>query len=272
VWAAVLGSPIGHSLSPVLHRAAYAELGLSDWRYDAIECTTEGLPEQIDRARNDPDFGGFSLTMPLKVAVLPLLDELLPLAERTQAVNTVVRREGRLFGANTDVPGLVGSLADAGFARPKHPVVLGAGGSARAAIAALAQLGASRMRAGSRSAERAAGLHAVAEASGIRLDVVPFGSELIDGADLVISTVPAEASQELAGWDVSWQPGALLFDLLYAPWPTPFAVAAGAAGVRILGGLELLAQQAVGQVALMTGLDVDVAILRNAGEGELAAR
>jgi shikimate dehydrogenase len=272
VWAAVLGSPIAHSLSPVLHRAAYAELRLTEWRYDAIECTTQALPELISRAHGDSSFGGFSLTMPLKLAVLPLLDELLPLAHTTGAVNTVVRRDGRLFGANTDVPGMVNALREAGVDQPRRPVVLGGGGSAQAAVVALAQLGASRVWVALRSPGRAPALRAVAETAGIRLQVVDYEPGAIDGADLVISTVPGAASEEAAGWDVTWREGAVLFDLVYAPWPTPFAAMALAAGVRVLGGLELLVHQAVGQVSLMTGLDIDVAILRNAGERALAQR
>jgi shikimate dehydrogenase len=272
VWAAVLGSPIAHSLSPVLHRAAYVELGLSEWTYDAIECSTEALPELMSRAHVDSSFGGFSLTMPLKLAVLPLLDELLPLAHTTGAVNTVVRRDGRLFGANTDVPGMVNALREAGVDHPKRPVVLGGGGSAQAAVVALAQLGASRVWVALRSPDRAPALRAVAEASGVRLQVLAYEPGVLDGADLVISTVPGAASQEIADWDVTWRSEAVLFDLVYAPWPTPFAATAIAAGVRVLGGLELLVHQAVGQVSLMTGLDIDVAILRNAGERALAQR
>jgi shikimate dehydrogenase len=272
VWAAVLGSPISHSLSPVLHRAAYAELGLTEWSYDAIECTAEALPELISRAHGDSSFGGYSLTMPLKLAVLPLLDELLPLAHTTGAVNTVVRRDGRLFGANTDVPGMVNALREAGVDRPKRPVVLGGGGSAQAAVVALAQLGAPRVWVALRSPGRAAALRAVAQAAGIRLQVVGFEPGVVDGADLVVSTVPGAASREMADWNVTWREGAVLFDLVYAPWPTPFAASATAAGVRVLGGLELLVHQAVGQVSLMTGLDIDVAILRNAGERALTQR
>jgi shikimate dehydrogenase len=264
VWAAVLGSPIAHSLSPVLHRAAYAQLGLTDWSYDAIECTTHALPELISRGRGDADFGGYSLTMPLKVAVLPQLDELDPLAQRVGAVNTVVRREAGLFGANTDVPGLVNALLEAGVTGPRQPVVIGGGGSAQAAVAALAQLGASQIRVVLRSAHRAGALRTVAAESGVELEVVGYESAALAGADLVISAVPAGASADLAGWGSAWESGALLFDLVYAPWPTPFAETAIAAGVRVLGGLDLLVHQAVGQIELMTGRTVGVDVLRAA--------
>src|SRR5438128_2367522 len=101
--AAVLGSPIGHSLSPVLHRAAYAALGL-DWTYDAFEVTPEELPAYLDGL--DLTWGGLSLTMPLKQAVLPLLHHRAPLVEGTGSANTVVLRDGERFGHNTDVEGI----------------------------------------------------------------------------------------------------------------------------------------------------------------------
>jgi shikimate dehydrogenase len=110
----------------------------------------------------------------------------------------------------------------------------------------------------------------VAEDCGIRLETADFEPGVVDGADLVISAVPGDVSQELAGWNVSWRSGAVLFDLIYAPWPTPFAAAAIASGARVLGGLELLAHQAVRQISLMTGLDIDVAVLRAAGQRALA--
>src|ERR1700712_699591 len=105
--AAVCGSPIAHSLSPVLHRAAYAELGLRDWSYEAVECTSAELPARLEAARREEDFGGYSLTMPLKLTAVGLVDELEPLARRVGAVNTVVPRNGGLAGYNTDVPGMI---------------------------------------------------------------------------------------------------------------------------------------------------------------------
>jgi shikimate dehydrogenase len=270
VRAAVLGSPIAHSLSPVLHRAAYAHLQLSDWSYGAVECTVEDLPDLIRRGRNDSGFGGYSLTMPLKVAVLALLDELEPLARRVGAVNTVVKRERAMYGANTDVPGMVAALLEAGITTVTRPVVLGGGGSAQAAIAALGVLGAPGLRVAVRNRARAASLAAVARASGIELAVEGWDPAVTRDSDLVISTVPAGASDALAVWAAAWPANAALFDLVYAPWPTPLAIAARQAGAPVLGGLDLLVHQAVGQVALMTGCQVDVAVLRAAGERALA--
>jgi shikimate dehydrogenase len=272
VWASVLGSPIAHSLSPVLHRAAYEHLGLTDRSYGAQECTSEQLADLFAKAREDSQFGGFSLTMPLKITALPLVDELEPLAARVEAVNTVVPREGGLFGANTDVPGLVAALIEAGATTFERPVVLGAGGSAQAAVAALAAMGAPAVRVAARSPHRAAALAGIARASGIELDVVGWERAATDGADLVISSVPASAGESLSPWIEAWPGAAPLFDLVYAPWPTPLAAAAHRAGVQVLGGLDLLVHQAVGQVLLMTGRQIDVAVLRTAGEAALSSR
>ncbi len=272
MWANVLGSPIAHSLSPVLHRAAYAHLGLTDWQYTARECTSEQLADLFAEARTDPGFAGFSLTMPLKLVALPLVDELEPLATRVGAVNTVVPRDGGLFGANTDVPGLVAALIEAGLTMFERPVVLGAGGSAQAAVAALAAMGAPGVRVAARSAHRAAALSDVARASGIALTVIGWDRAATADADLVISAVPATAGESLAPWIEAWPGAAPLFDLVYAPWPTPLAIAARRAGACVLGGLDLLVHQAVGQVALMTGRQIDVAVLRAAGEQGLAGR
>ncbi len=269
MWASVLGSPIEHSLSPVLHRAAYAQLGLSGWTYTARECTSDQLAELLQKARGDGEFGGFSLTMPLKLTALPLVDALEPLASRVGAVNTVVPRGGGLFGANTDVPGLVAALIEAGLTTFERPVVLGAGGSAQAAVAALAAMGAPGVRVAARSPHRAAPLSDVARASGIALDLVGWDHEATADADLVISAVPVTASGSLAPWIQAWPAPVPLFDLVYAPWPTPLAAAALRAGAQVLGGLDLLVHQAVGQVALMTGHQIDVAVLRAAGEQAL---
>lgn len=275
--AGVLGSPIAHSLSPVLHRAAYQHLQLDDWSYQAIECTAQDLPQVLQAVRRDPEFGGYSLTMPLKLAVLPLLDERESLAEQVGAVNTVVPRAGGLYGANTDVPGMVNALRGAGITAVANPVILGGGGSAQAAIAALALLGATRVVVVVRNRERVAGLAAVAERSGVELvawDWPPPDRPVagLADADLVISAVPGGAAQSLTPWAHDWPPATTLFDLVYAPWPTVLAEAARQAGARVLGGLELLIHQAVGQVELMTGRTVAVAVLRAAGERALAAR
>ncbi len=268
--AAVLGSPVAHSLSPMLHRAAYASLGLSGWTYEAIECDAEQLPTRLREARSDEEFGGYSLTMPLKLAASALVDELEPLAGRVGAVNTVVRRDGCLAGFNTDVPGMVAAVHAAGIGDVRAPTVLGGGGSAQAALAALAVLGAPSVRVLLRDPRKSAPLERVAAEVGIGLDVLPWGRP--EDTDLVVSTVPSGAADPLAELleEFAWPGSAPLFDILYHPWPTRLAEVARAAGVPVIGGLELLAAQAVGQIELMTGRAVDIEVLRSAGEHALA--
>jgi shikimate dehydrogenase len=267
--AAVLGSPIAHSLSPILHRAAYAELGLRDWTYDAVECSSAELAGRLDAARRTKDFGGYSLTMPLKLTAVPLVDELEPLARRVGAVNTIVARHGGLAGYNTDVPGMISALHEAGIASVTAPVILGGGGSAQSALAALAVLGASTVRVMLRNPSKAGGLRTVAAEVGIVLDVQAWGRP--EDTDLVVSTVPSGAADPLADLldALAWPGAAALFDILYSPWPTRLASVALAAGVPVISGLDLLAAQAVGQVELMTGQLIDVEVLRRAGRQAL---
>ncbi|MDQ1634982.1 MAG: shikimate dehydrogenase [Frankiaceae bacterium] len=267
----MLGSPIAHSLSPVLHRAAYAELGLQHWSYTAFECPSDALADRLANARIASGFGGYSLTMPLKLTALPLVDDLEPLARTVGAVNTVVPLDGRLVGCNTDVGGMVSALHAAGIADVRAPTVLGGGGSARAALAALAVLGADKVRVLMREPAKAAPLRQIADAVGVTLVVEPWGRP--EDTDLIVSTVPAGAADPLAELldHFAWPGSAALFDILYHPWPTPLAGVAQRAGVVVVGGLDLLAAQAVGQVELMTGHVVDVEVLLSAGRRALAA-
>lgn len=259
---AVLGSPVSHSLSPVLHRAAYAALGL-DWQYDAIECAPADLAELL--AGLGPQWRGLSLTMPLKEAVLPLLDVVDPVARRTQAANTLIIEEGRRHGYNTDVAGLVGALRHAGVARVGDAAVVGSGATARSAAAALAQLGCTRMTVVARRPDVGREVLAVAGVAGA---VLPWEERARAFAEpLVVSTVPA------AAFTASEQVGAgLLFDVLYDPWPTPLAAAWSRAGSPVLGGLELLLHQAFDQVELMTGRPAPRAEMRQAGLAALRQR
>ena len=132
----MLGSPISHSLSPVLHRAAYAELGLTWWRYEAIECDEAGLPALLDSC--GPDWAGLSLTMPLKRVALTVADEVSPLAQAVGAANTLVfSPDGGRRADNIDVAGMVSALREAGLTRVEQAVILGAGGTAQSALAAV---------------------------------------------------------------------------------------------------------------------------------------
>lgn len=269
--AAVLGSPIAHSLSPVLHRAAYAELGLGDWSYDRFEVDEEALPGFVEQL--GPEWAGLSLTMPLKRAVIPLLDSVSDTAASVEAVNTVVRTgDGRLTGDNTDIPGMVAALRERGIEQVETAAILGAGATASSALAALARICTGEVVAYVRSEARAAEMRQWGE----RLDVEVRTADWADAeralhAPLVVATTPAGTTDALSH-AVPERP-TTLFDVLYDPWPTTLAARWSAYGGAVVGGLDLLVHQAVLQVEQMTGqtpgpLDV----MRKAGERALAER
>lgn len=260
--AAVLGSPISHSLSPALHRAAYASLGLS-WTYDAIEVDEARLAAFIGAL--DDTWAGLSLTMPLKEAVIELLDEVDPIAQSTLSVNTVVPCQSGWRGANTDITGMVEALIQGGLEpEPTAGLVLGAGATARSALAALARLGAERVLLSARRPEAARALLPVAEGFGLPARVVPWeaggGPSGLEGIGVTVSTVPGGAGAAWATFAAHCT-GALL-DAAYHPWPTPLAAAWS--GRVIASGRDMLLWQAVEQVQLMTGMDAPVADMRAA--------
>ncbi|MET8412088.1 shikimate dehydrogenase [Streptomyces sp. NPDC005195] len=269
--AAVLGSPIAHSLSPVLHRAAYRELGLDDWSYDRFEVDEKALPGFLEELGGE--WAGLSLTMPLKRAVIPLLDGISGTAASVEAVNTVVLTDdGRRVGDNTDIPGMVAALREHGIEQVESAAVLGAGATASSALAALARVCTGEVVAYVRSAERAAEMRQWGE----RLDVTVRIADWADAeralrAPLVIATTPAGATDALAA-AVPERP-ATLFDVLYDPWPTELAARWSAYGGAVVGGLDLLVHQAVLQVEKMTGRSpAPLAAMRKAGEHALARR
>ncbi|MFF5392352.1 shikimate dehydrogenase [Streptomyces sp. NPDC013012] len=269
--AAVLGSPIAHSLSPVLHRAAYAELGLHDWSYERFEIDEAALPGFVDGL--DGSWAGLSLTMPLKRAVIPLLDGISDTAASVEAVNTVVLHEdGRRTGDNTDIPGMIAALRERGVEKVEAAAVLGAGATASSALAALARVCAGPVTAYVRSEARAEEMRGWGERLGVDVRTADWdrAAEALD-APLVIATTPAGTTNALA----AAVPDAVgtLFDVLYDPWPTPLAAAWSDRGGKVVGGLDLLVHQAVLQVELMTGrAPAPLAAMRAAGEEALTAR
>jgi shikimate dehydrogenase len=264
----VLGDPIAHSLSPTLHRAAYAELGL-DWTYDAVEVDGAGLEPLL--VGLGADWRGLSLTMPLKRVVMPLLDETDPWTQVAGAANTVVLEGGRRLGHNTDVPGAVDALAERGVGPFERAVVLGGGATAASVLLALSEIGCGEARLLVRNPARAVDTLAAVDrhgrGPGLRVGRL---TDPFDDADIVVSTIPADAqTSELATTAGSAR---VVFDVLYDPWPTPMAEAAQANGQVLVGGLDLLVHQAALQVRLMTGMEAPMAIMRAAGEQALAQR
>ncbi len=269
--SAVLGSPIAHSLSPVLHRVAHKELGLTNWSYDRFEVDEAELPGFFEKL--GPEWAGLSLTMPLKRAVIPLLDEISETAASVDAVNTVVfGADGRKRGDNTDIPGMVAALREHGIEEVESAAILGAGATASSALAALSRVCTGEVVAYVRSEPRAAEMRQW----GRRLDVdvrTAHWSEAAEAlrAPLVIATTPAGATDALAA-AVPERP-ATLFDVLYEPWPTELAARWSMYGGAVVGGLDLLVHQAVLQVEQMTGhTPAPLDAMRRAGEQALAAR
>ena len=258
--AAVLGKPVAHSRSPAIHQAGYAAAGLAGWSYTAIECAEAELPGLV--AGLGPEWAGLSLTMPLKEVALAVADRVAPLAATLGAANTLVREDGGWRAENTDAPGIAAALGP--VPAGARLVVLGAGGTARAALGAAAELGA-QVAVVARRPEALAELEPVAGGLGVAVTGHPWpdAARVLAGADVVVSTVPAGAADPLAT-EVAWRPGTVLLDALYHPWPTPLAAAAAGAGVRVVSGLELLLAQAVGQFEMFTGVPAPVDAMRRA--------
>jgi len=268
--AAVLGRPIAHSLSPVIHTAGYAAAGLTDWTYGRHECGEAELAAFV--AGLGPEWVGLSLTMPLKEEALRVASGASSRATAIGAANTLVRREDGWWAENTDAPGMVDALRWAGLETADRVSVLGAGGTARAALAAAAALGASSVTVYARRAAAIAELAPVAEMVGVGLQAAGWSTAASAGdADVVIATVPKGVADPLAD-RIAWRPTSVLFDAIYDPWPTPLAAAAAAAGCRVVSGLDLLLAQAVHQFELFTGVAAPVSAMREALHAAAARR
>lgn len=253
--AGVLGSPIAHSRSPILHQAAYAALGL-DWAYQAYEVTPSELAAFIDGC--DESWIGLSLTMPLKVEVLALLDDMTPIARTARAVNTVTFVDGRMLGDNTDVHAFTQLIGRA----DAEAVVLGAGATARSAVVALQLQGVEHMTCWARKLSAAKELAAFAESLGMRADAIsgPAQSGVLM-APIVVSALPGDAARDWANMLVDIPPGRLV-DVAYDPWPPPLTHV-WPNGQRI-SGLDLLLEQAARQIEQWSGASAPRAAMRAA--------
>jgi shikimate dehydrogenase len=245
---AVLGSPIAHSKSPALHAAAYGVLGL-DWDYSAVDVPYGDLATFLDGL--DASWRGVSLTMPLKNEVLPLLDERSDLVDQVGAANTVLLIDGEKRGFNTDVAGIVNALGSAGVTSLENVQVLGAGATASSVLAAVSQLGATRVLVSARDPEKARSLEPLATALGLDLTIRTLGmmdrSMIIPSA--VISTLPGGTPVDMP-YPEAIRAESVLFDVAYEPWPSALATSWADAGGTVVSGLEMLLQQAVAQVRI----------------------
>ena len=277
-WAAVIGSPIEHSLSPVIHRAAWAQLGIDGWEYHRLEQDTDSLPGFI--AGLGADCAGLSVTMPCKQAVMPLLDVIDPLASAVGAVNTVVPSSGVLAGFNTDVTGIASAVRRAcslaGCSAPSSALVLGARATASSALAALGELGITSSTVAARRFGGPGSVVAAASRLGVTIEQILWSdSEAVDRAassvDLVISTLPASAADPLAE-RLRVREGQILLDVVYSPRDTALRRAFESAGGVVAEGTDMLVFQAGAQVQLMTGRSPDTGVMRDALEEELERR
>jgi shikimate dehydrogenase len=257
--AAIIGRPVGHSLSPLLHRAAYAALGLQDWTYDALDLGAEDVPVLL--AGLGQEWRGFSVTMPCKQAAVAAADVVEPLPRLLNAANTLVHTENGWRAENTDVTGVGMALQLAGVERVTCAAIVGAGGTAGAAAVALSSLGAQHVDVVVRDPARAGDVLRVLEVLGVDASVTPLSEADLD-VPLVVSTVPIDAHPDVL--DLGWRADQTVLDVLYAPWPTPLAERVTEAGGTVVSGLEVLFWQATVQVELMTGCPAPIAAMRAA--------
>lgn len=262
---AVLGKPINHSLSPAMHQAAYAALGLEGWTYEAFEVDESSLTSFVEGL--DEQWVGLSLTMPLKRAVIALADDVDPVAKALGVANTLQLGERRL-ALNTDCAGATGALAERGIVDITSVRVLGGGATASSIVHALARKPGLTIEFVVRDEQRAAEAIAVAKRAGAAVTVRPFEAPMLDVVDLLVSTVPGALlhTHELV------EATRAVFDVIYDPWPTPLAAAAEEHNRPFVSGLDLLAHQAALQVELFTGDHIDPQVLREAALAELARR
>ncbi|MDY5840067.1 MAG: shikimate dehydrogenase [Corynebacterium camporealensis] len=265
--AAVLGQPIAHSLSPLLHNVGYKALELNGWDYTRFEVDAEGLPELVSNAGDE--FVGFSVTMPCKFAALEFADTATERAQLIGSANTLVRTAEGWRADNTDTEGVLGALGELldDDAEPTRALLIGSGGTARPALWALAQRGVRDVTVLNRS-DRLAELQPLADALDINIHGANFNDDLRElsvSADVMISTVPSAAVED----HLQELTHAHTLDVIYDPWPTPLVVHAAADGYRTVGGHVMLAHQAFSQFQQFTGHPAPRAEMFEALEAEI---
>ncbi|WP_027020221.1 shikimate dehydrogenase [Corynebacterium sputi] len=251
--ASVLGDPIEHSKSPLIHNTGYQALGMDDWEYTAIQCPEGDLPSIVSAA--DDSVAGFSVTMPGKFDALNFADEVTERARLVGSANTLVRTETGWLADNTDADGVAGALREVGVESVAGgtAIVVGAGGTARPAVWALAQAGITHLIVVARS-ERAYNLEPLATELGMTFHWVPFTdqnlADVAGTAEVLVSTVPSEG---LVGYNGQLARAKRIVDVIYDPWPTPLVEAARRTDTPAVGGLTMLLHQALGQFEQFTG-------------------
>ncbi len=277
----VMGWPVAHSLSPIMHNAAFAELGL-DWAYVPLPVQPDELQQAL-KGLAALNFIGANVTLPHKQAVMREMDELSQTAVATGAVNTIHLKEGKFFGYSTDALGFLNSLEEVGYyPRDKRVAVLGAGGSARSVVYAMARAGAASVVVLNRTAERAAFL--VDDLAGSfpaqALTFEPLTAEALaklhDQVDLIVNTtsVGMVPHGDTCPWPagVPMSPRAIYCDLVYNPLETLFLARARAAGATAVDGLGMLVHQGAVAFEKWTGQPAPVEVMRSAALEELRSK
>lgn len=269
----VMGFPVSHSLSPVMHNAAIAAMQL-DYVYVPLPIPVEDLGAAIAGLRAVKSLHGFNLTIPHKIEVMPLLDEILPIAKSVGAVNTVKRIDDHLVGTNTDVAGFLEPLKKIEINWAETPaLILGCGGAAKAVLAACLELGCPMIHVVGRDPKKLKKFHGnmTSQLRDYNLRVHPWTSlpHLLEIAGLVINATPigmgSDPHTPINESEMSLLPShAIAYDLIYTPRPTRFLQLAAARGLRAIDGLEMLIHQ--GAIALEFWLDcpVPIEIMRQA--------
>jgi shikimate dehydrogenase len=267
----LLAHPAKHSLSPAMHNAAFGCLGFNA-RYESLDVPPQALGEAVTRLRGEGVLGA-NVTIPHKQMVLPYLDELSEAARRIAAVNTIISREGRLSGHNTDASGFLRALEDAQFEPSgKRAVMLGAGGAARAVAYALLTAGVSRLGVYNRTRERARGLAADFAALG---EIEVLAREVLEPAVRKAALLVNTTSLGMAAEDGLPMPAevlpekGLVCDLIYRPRKTRLLLTAEAAGLETQNGLAMLVYQGAEAFSLWTNQEAPVAVMFAAVEEAL---
>ena len=264
--AAVLGSPISHSLSPQLHMSAYKHLDISG-NYGSFDVPAGSLRDFLkDKASG---WTGFSLTMPLKEEVLSVAEVIDPLVQRIQSGNTLVR-QGDLWSLHsTDVRGFQSAWGYQNPSKPKSVLIVGSGATARAAAAAFDDTD-TAISVIHRNTERERSMRASVNLSSIKFLPWQFSNDFYE-SDLVINTTPKAALDSFAE-EISHKPKGTFFDVIYNPWPTQFANAWANSGSTVISGLDLLIAQGIEQIKLFSGIDFDQQELSVFLKRELASK
>jgi shikimate dehydrogenase len=266
--AGVIGWPVAGSLSPVIHNAAFAALGL-DWAYLPLAVPPGRIGEAV-AALGALGFAGANVTMPYKTEVARAVDRLTDDARLLDAVNTITVKADAVEGANTDAPGFERFLRlDAGFdASGRRALVFGAGGAARACALALGRSGLAELVVAVREPERGMSLTRLARELPLDLRVVPLAAAASESADLVVNATPLGRMGETLPHP-ALGPGVLVVDLLYRPTVTPLMAAGRESGASAFGGLGLLLHQAALSFERWTGQEPPMPVMSAAALAEL---